>query len=402
MCSSSLNTSKFAFPLHGASESEVARDVAELCARDHDYLDGTIFNSICTKPLELAARIQAQYAESNIADNRIFPGASEAEQRVVVMLGGLLGSCNVQGAIVSGGTEANLLACAAALKNFRRTRSTTRRPHVLAPESIHFSFDKIAELLNFSLVRTPIDRHFRADIAELRRAITSDTALLVVTAGTSECGAVDDVESAAEIATLADLPLHVDAATGGFLIPFARELGYRLPQFDFSLDGVSSITIDPHKYGFVPPPAGCLLIRDDGPLRGFEFESHYVGTHHHKSLLGTRPGASALAVYAALRQLGWNGYREIVARLFADRDEFVQALLERGFDKAYDPQLTIIGIQHPQPEVVLANLEARGLIASVSRRYRFLRVVVQRHLSQEHYRHFLASLSECRLEAGVL
>jgi len=387
-----------AFPVQGMPEMDVAREIATLCATDHQYSDGLVFNSICSEPLPFAAAIHAKYLETNMGDNRVFPGPHLAEHRVIAMLGSLLGACDSHGAVVSGGTEANLLACAAAIRAFRKARHKNRRPQILAPETIHFSFDKVAALLDFDLLRTPTDSQFRADIDKLHRRLSSDTALIVVTAGTSECGAVDDVGAAAEIAAGAGVPLHVDAATGGFLIPFARELGYPLPQFDFSIPGVSSITIDPHKYGFVPPPAGALLIRNGGLLQNFEFESHYVGTYNHKSLLGTRPGASVLAIYAALRQMGWSGYKDIVRELLAKRDAFLRVVDEHGLKLAYDPDLTIVGIRVPQPDAALAYLEARGVVASVSRRLHFLRIVVQRHLTLQDYDHLLSCLTEYQRE----
>lgn len=396
---SNHNTLNRALPAEGVSEAAVVREIGALCAADHDYADGSVLNSICSAPLPFAAAIYAKYAEVNMGDNRIFPGPHEAERRVISMLGDLLSASDAQGIVVSGGTEANLLACAAALREHRKRRPRVRRAEVLAPESVHFSFDKLAALLGFDLVRTSIDSQFRADIGELRRRLSPRTALIVVTAGTSECGAIDNVQAAAGIAQEASVPLHVDAATGGFLIPFARELGHPLPQFDFSIPGVSSITIDPHKYGFAPPPAGCLLVRNGGALRGFTFESHYQGTHPHRTLLGTRPGAAVLAVYAALRRLGWSGYSKLVAELFEQRNYLLTRAREHGFELAYDPDLTIVGLREPQPEAALAYLEARGLVASVSRRYRFLRIVVQRHLAARDYDRLLSCLNDYRREA---
>ena len=396
---SPFNKEACVFPPTPATEAEITEEIAGLCGADHHYGDGSVFNSICSTPLPFATAIYMRYAETNMGDNRIFPGLHQAEDRVIGMLGSLLGVSNAEGAVVSGGTEANLLACAGALNRFRRVRPRVRRPQVLAPESIHFSFDKIAALLGFELIRTRIDHQFRADIEDLRRKVTARTALIAVTAGTSECGAVDDVEGAAIIAEETGTPLHVDAATGGFLIPFARELKYALPRFDFSVPGVSSITVDPHKYGFAPPPAGCVLFRQDGPLQNVEFKSHYLGTYSHKSLLGTRPGAAVLAVYAALRRMGHAGYRQIVEDLFQQRDWFMRTAQERGRELAYHPDLTIVGLRVPRPENALAYLESQGVVASVSRRHRFLRIVVQRHLASSDYQRLLSVLDKYAQEA---
>ena len=380
------------FPRRGAASAEVERRIAALCGKDYSYRGGTVFNSISSEPLPCAARIFKRHLAANMGDNRIFPSLPQAERRVTAMLGELLGAGNAHGMVVSGGTEANLLAMAAAVRQFRSSRQNARRPQVLAPESVHFSVEKAAVMLDVELVRAPLDSQYRVDVDGLRRRICGRTALVIVTAGTSECGAIDDVASVAEFTRRAGIPLHVDAATGGFLIPFARELGYEMPEFDFSVPGVTSITIDPHKYGFAPVPAGCLLARDSGVMAGLNFESHYVGTRNHASLLGTRPGAGVLATYAALMCMGRDGYREAVGRLFRSRDLFLDEALRQGLRLAYRPQLTIVGIRVDSPRSALSYLEARGLIASVSKRHDFLRIVVQRHLRGKDYRELLKHL----------
>jgi tyrosine decarboxylase MnfA len=386
------NTKTSVFPNSGRSRAEVKRHIAALCAADHSYPDGSVFNSISSQPLPVSAEVFFHYLATNMGDNRMFPSLREVERRVTAMLGELLGHPSALGAIVSGGTEANLLAIVAALGQFRRSRRGKCKPQILAPQSIHFSVEKIARVLDVELVRVRLDEQYRVDVDELRRKVCERTAVIVVSAGTSECGAIDDVTSVAEIARHTGIPLHVDAATGGFLIPFARELGYSMPNFDFNVRGVSSITVDPHKYGFAPIPAGYLLMRDRSLFSELDFASHYRGTSNHSSLLGTRPGAGVLAVYAALLYMGRNGYCNSVRHLFQARDQFIQGLGRHGLELAYQPQLTIVGINLQSPESALAYLQTKKLIASVSKRYQFLRIVVQRHLAAKDYRRLIAHL----------
>lgn len=375
---------------HGLGEAAVRDELDRLCARDHSYAGGTIFNSICSEPLPLAAEVFARHLSANSGDSRIFPGLHEAERRVTAMLGDLLGDADAHGVAVSGGTEANLLAVAAALRGRPRRAG---RPQLLVPESAHFSLEKVAALLDCELVCARLDARYRVDIDDMRRKISTRTALVVVTAGTSECGAVDDVPAAAQIAREAGLPLHVDAATGGFLIPFARELGYTLPAFDLSVPGVTSMAVDPHKYGQAPIPCGWLLVRERSWIERLRSESHYQGTRAHYGLLGTRPGASVLAAYAALRAMGRAGYRAMVAELFAMRAWLLERLAGAGLRLAFEPELTVVGVQSAEPEAVLARLEADGLLASVARRHGFLRLVLHRHLRREHLDVLVRSLS---------
>lgn len=386
------DASPFLFSEAGRSHDEVLQELSALCAGDHAYLDGTVFNSICSEPLPIASEVFSKYLATNLGDNRIFPGLKQVEARVTAQLGELLGHPSACGMLVSGGTEANLLALVAALRGFQTWRPGVARPQVLVPQSVHFSFEKLAAILDIELVRARLDSRYRVDVADLRDKVGDRTALIVATAGTSECGAVDDVAAIADIASREGIHLHVDAATGGFLIPFARELGHALPAFDFSVPGVCSITVDPHKYGGVPPPAGYLLFRDPEALARLDFASHYQGTFNHASLLGTRPGASVLAVYAALRHLGREGYRRLAAELFEKRDYLVELLAREGYALEYPPELTIVGVRVDSPGAVLARLEGQGLIASVSKRHQFLRLVVQRHLQRRDLERFVQSL----------
>jgi tyrosine decarboxylase/aspartate 1-decarboxylase len=380
------------FPEHGQSRAAVKRQIEALCAADHSYHDGSVFNSISTQPLPVSEEVFSRYLAANMGDNRIFPSLHEVEGRITAMLGELLGHRSAQGVAVSGGTEANLLAIVAALGRFRRHNKC--KPQILAPQSVHFSVEKIARILDVELAKANLDSQYRVDVDLLKRRVCERTAVVVVTAGTSECGAIDNVAAVAEITRNAGIPLHVDAATGGFLIPFARELGYNLPRFDFTIPGVSSITVDPHKYGFAPIPAGHLLVRDRDLFSELDFESHYQGTFNHSSLLGTRPGAGILAAYAALTHLGRNGYRDAVRRLFQARDQFIEDLRRHGLELAYQPELTIVGIRLPSPESALAYLQTRKLIVSVSKRHQFLRIVVQRHLAVRDYRRLIVHLKK--------
>ncbi|WP_328660020.1 tyrosine decarboxylase MfnA [Streptomyces sp. NBC_00334] len=382
----------------------VLDEVRDLCRDDHAYTDGTVFNSICSAPLEIARRVYAEHLDANLGDNRIYPSLRRAEAQLSAMLGELLGHPGAVGVTTSGGTEANLLAVLAAVRRHRSRSGGRGGPaRIVLPESAHFSFDKIVGLLPVEPVYAPLDERLRVRPAELARLVTADTALVVATAGTSEAGAVDDVPAVAEHTAALGVPLHVDAATGGFLIPFARELGHELPPFAFDVPGVTSVTLDPHKYGGVPIPSGHLLLRDGADAELLRTASHYRGTVDHHGLLGTRPGAAVLAAWAALRALGRDGYRDLVGGVFARRDLLLGLLRAAGFEVAVQPQLTVVTVRHPEPERLVDALERRGFIASVARRYGLLRLVVHWHQTEEQLRALVAAMADAdaRAEGGA-
>ncbi|MFI6443638.1 tyrosine decarboxylase MfnA [Kitasatospora sp. NPDC050543] len=388
-------------PAHGAGEERVLAELAELCAEDHGYRDGTVFNSICSTPLPVARQVFAAYQESNLGDNRIFPSLARAEAAVTGMLADLMGAADparTAGVATSGGTEANLLAVLAALGRHRRRFGADVPARVVLGDSAHFSFDKIASILPVEIVRTPADDRLRADVDRLLPLVDERTALVVATAGSSESGAVDDVPVIAAHAAALGVPVHVDAATGGFLVPFARRLGDRLPPIGLDVPGVTSVTLDPHKYGGAPIPSGQVLFRDGSDLDALRVASHYRGTHDHHGLLGTRPGGALLATWAALRAQGRDGYLATVAGLWERRALLVRLLTEAGFTVAPQPELTVVTVRHPDPAGLVDGLERHGLIASVARRLGLLRLVVHWHQSEEQLRQLVALMA--KLDGG--
>ncbi|MGW6912959.1 tyrosine decarboxylase MfnA [Kitasatospora sp. NPDC054939] len=383
-----------ALPAAGLPVERVLAELAGLCAQDHGYGDGTVFNSICSTPLPVAEQVFAAHQHANLGDNRIFPSLPRAEAEVTAMLADLMGGPGAHGVSTSGGTEANLLAVLAAVRRHRERHGEGVPARVLLGDSAHFSFDKIAALLPVEVVRVPSDARLRVDTGQLLPLITPETALVVATAGSSESGAVDDVPAIAAHAAALGVPVHVDAATGGFLVPFARELGEPLPDIGLAVPGVGSVTLDPHKYGGAPIPSGHVLFRSADDLDALRTASHYRGTFDHHALLGTRPGGALLATWAALRAQGRNGYRAAVAGLWERRALLVRLLGEAGFEVAPAPELTVVTVRHPAPEKLVDALEQRGLIASVARRLGLLRLVVHWHQSEQQLRCLVAVLAE--------
>ena len=176
-------------------------------------------------------------------------------------------------------------------RNIGRTKIRGGTPEVIIPTSAHASFDKAADLLGIRLVRVNLDQEYRVKPSEVKKAITDKTIAIVGIAGTTSLGTIDPIEELSEIALEKNLYLHIDAAFGGMVIPFLERLGYKLPKFDFRNQGVCSITIDPHKMGLAPIPAGGILFKDRTFILENCFEIPYLagGTYAHPCLLYTSP-----------------------------------------------------------------------------------------------------------------
>src|SRR5690606_28383669 len=145
----------------------------------------------------------------------------DLESRVIGMLGALMGNADARGHSVTGGTEANLMAMRAA-----RNMSETKKPEIIVPRSAHFSFRKAADILRLELREAELDDNYRVDTSSVSDLISDDTVAVVGVAGTTELGMIDPIPELSEICLEEGIHLHVDAAFGGFIIPFLREAGY--------------------------------------------------------------------------------------------------------------------------------------------------------------------------------
>ncbi|MBS7247144.1 MAG: tyrosine decarboxylase MfnA [Candidatus Jordarchaeales archaeon] len=379
--------------LRGISAKEVLRELEERLVSDMSYHSGRILGSMCTLPHPLARKIFSRYLEKNLGDPGLFPATFQLEREVISMLGELLGNSNASGIITSGGTEANISAMRIA-RNVSR-KNGRKGKTIIVPESAHASFDKAADLLDVKIIKARLDEEYRVDVDDVQEKVTSDTFAIVGIAGTTALGTVDPIEALSDIAEDKGIYLHVDAAFGGFVLPFLEKAGFRVPSFDFRNEGVCSITVDPHKMGMAPIPAGGLLLRDEKLFIENSFEIPYLagGKYNHPIILGTRSGATVIATWALLNHLGVEGYTKIVKRCMRNT-----RILERGIQKIdglrlpVKPTMNIIGILSDIVDVCKLDLELRKKGWALGKFPEFLRIVVMPHVKKRHIIEFLSEL----------
>jgi sphinganine-1-phosphate aldolase len=224
------------------------------------------------------------------------------------------------GTVTSGGTESILLAMKAYGDQARASaRRRARRPEVVAPSTAHVAFDKAAQCFGIKLVRVPVGADYRADVAAMRRAVNRSTVALVGSAPSFPHGVVDPIEELAGVAAERGIGFHTDACLGGFVLPWARRLGYDVPRFDFQVPGVTSMSADTHKFGYAAKGTSVVLYR------GTELRSHQYftatewpgGLYFSPTLAGSRPGGLSAACWAAMVATGEDGYLEATRRVLA-------------------------------------------------------------------------------------
>lgn len=382
------------FPEKGKTENDVLCEIEAYCAKDKAYSNSHVLNSICTEPLGIAKQAYMKAINTNLGDMRLFPGARSLEEELLHLFGSLLQNEDVAGSIVSGGTEANLLAMFVA----KQRAAEVKHPEIIVPESIHFSVVKAGVLLGVKLVTVELDQNFRAIPQQIEQSITEHTIAVFATAGTSETGAIDPIPEINEICMKHNLYLHVDAASGGFIIPFAKEAGELKPQFDFSLGAVMSMTVDPHKYGLAVIPAGFILFRNKELQDFIHFESFFVGTPNHKTFIGTRSAAGVASTYAVIKHLGRTGFVEKAKYYFQLKREMLKMLEQKNIETLGEADLNILIIKSIHPKETLKKLEQLGWYVSVSKRLKAIRIVLHCHNTVEELKEFvdiLVQLEKC-------
>jgi sphinganine-1-phosphate aldolase len=339
--------SEIKFPSQPTSADQILDSITEMQAQDADWRHGRLFSLIYHSESELEEVTKAAYMSCfslNALSHGAFPSMSRMEADIVGMTADLLGRPGAPGSLTSGGSESNFLAMKTA-----RDRAREVMPHITAPEmvipwSAHPSLSKAAGYLGVKVVRADMDSEQRADLASVVRSITPNTILLVASAPSWPHGMVDPVVDMAKLALSRNLMMHVDACVGGFVLPFAKRLGRPVPDFDLSVDGVTSISADIHKFGYTSKGASVILYRTDDifAFQPFDFEDWTGGNYSVATVLGSRPGGAVAAAWATLRYLGLPGYIELTRRCLEATRGFMDAVTAiDGFFVEGDPQYNL-------------------------------------------------------------
>ncbi|MBN2441687.1 MAG: tyrosine decarboxylase MfnA [Spirochaetales bacterium] len=378
----------------GLSVDALDKELRALLQKDINFDSGTILGSMCTRPHNLAIDIFTRYIEKNIGDPGLVSSTVELEKEVIAMLSSLLSLKNGFGYVVTGGTEANILALWTARKI---AKSSSSIKEVIVPDSAHFSFDKAGDLLGLRIKRIPLTSTLQVDLEKVKKAITPRTIALVGVAGTTSLGIVDPIKELSDIALVHNLYLHIDAAFGGYVLPFFKDLGFPSPQFSFRLKGISSVTIDPHKMGMAVIPSGCILYRTEDLARKVSPTVSYLsgGENAHATIVGTRSGASVLAVWSLLKHLGKAGYRTIIRRCM----EITFALAEEiksieDVELVIDPVINVLGITSRVFSIIDIAHKLREKDWAIALFPNHIRIVIMPHVYPEHIAHFIDDLKK--------
>ncbi|MCW2842902.1 MAG: Pyridoxal-dependent decarboxylase [Nocardioides sp.] len=293
----------------------------------------------------VAAEAVSMYAGANGLDPSAFPSMLAMENELVGFACDLVDAPDTAaGTVTTGGTESIMLAVQAA----RDARPDIERPNIVLPETAHPSFQKAAQYFGIDQVSVRVDGHYRAQVGAMAEAMDADTVLAVASAPSYAHGVIDPIAWIAAACAAKDVPLHVDACIGGWILAYADRIGRVKPAWTFAVPGVSSISVDLHKYGYTPKGASILLHRTAAGRRPTYFSSaDWPGyTMVNTTMASTRPGGPLAGAWATVQAIGEGGYVEL-ARDCLDAVDLLLAGIDRidGLELVVRPDSTLVAVR---------------------------------------------------------
>lgn len=330
-------------PEKGMSKEQVLGTLQAFKSRDMDWESGKVWCYVYNPgqdPAEVVKEAYLSFLTENGLDPTVFPSMLKLETDVVRMLATLLrGDGNVVGHLTTGGTESIMLAVKTARDRARALHPEITQPEMVLPKTAHAAFHKAAHYLGVKPVVVPINpATFQVEAEAMRAAITPNTILLVASAPSYSQGVIDPIAEIGKIAQEKDLLFHVDACVGGIHLSFMRKLGYDVPDFDFTVPGVTSISADLHKYGYAAKGASCVMYRskDIRKYQIFACTDTTAYTLINPTVLSTKSGGPMAGAWAILTYLGEEGFMRIVQSV----QQATQKLIE-GINAI--PELEVLG-----------------------------------------------------------
>jgi len=364
--------------------------------KDFTFSSGHILGSMCTQPHPIAKKAYLEFLETNLGDPELFPGTRNIELKYLSFVSNLLNAPKkATGLIGSGGSESNITAIWIA-------KNLSRKKEIILPESAHFSFEKIGSLMDIKLTYIPLNKDFTMNIQSLKKKINNKTAAVIGLAGSSELGTVDFIPEISDICKDQNIFLHIDAAFGGFVIPFLKKLGYIVNDFDFKLKGVNSISIDSHKMGFSAIPIGALIIRNKKWLDEISVETSYISIKKQAGVLATRSGGPVAAAYAVAKYLGNEGYKNLVKKCMNNTNYFEKKIKELGLNFVITPTMNVLGIKIKNPTKLVNKLTYYGWKVNKMERLSAIRIVIMPHVTKKIIDDFIPDLEKACKEVGEL
>ena len=306
-------------PQQGLSKEEILNTLQAFKSRDMDWKAGKVWCYVYNPgedPAEVTREAYLSFLTENGLDPTVFPSMLKLETEVVRAVIHLLrGDSNAVGHLTTGGTESIMLSVKTARDKARAEHPEITQPEMVLPKTAHAAFHKAAHYLGVKPVLVDIDPEtFKVRAEDMGRALTPNTILLVASAPSYSQGVIDPIGEIGKLAQEKNVLFHVDACVGGLHLSFMRKLGYDVPDFDFTVPGVTSVSTDLHKYGYAAKGCSVIMYRskDIRKYQIFACTDTTAYTLINPTVLSSKSGGPMAGAWAILNFLGEEGYKKII------------------------------------------------------------------------------------------
>lgn len=356
-------------PAQGAKPEEILAELQEMREGDADWRNGKAFCLVYYPGEKYGQAIRDAYnlfMSENALNPTAFPSLRQMENEVIGMTANLLnGPKTAAGSMTSGGTESILLA----VKTARRwgEQQGIHEPEIILPSTAHPAFQKACYYFGVKARVVRVGPDFRVDPTHVAARICRNTVMIVGSAPSYPHGVIDPITELGKVAQSAEVLFHVDACIGGFMLPFLPPNGYKIPDWDFRVPGVTSISVDLHKYGYASKGASALIHRTPELRKNqyYVYSEWQGGIYASTTMLGTRPGGAIAAAWAALKVIGYDGYVKLASdAMYATGQIRKEIERSRKFRILGDPDMTILSIGSDRYDMhqVADELAVRGWV----------------------------------------
>ena len=300
-------------PPKGWSADVVFEGLETMRSRDVRWREGRAFSLAYhagAEALAVAEEAYRRFSGENALSTDAFPSLKQIQAEVVAMAGVWLGATpSSAGFMTSGGTESILMAVKAARDRLLAERQI-RQPNMVMPTSAHAAFAKAGAYFGVEVRRVAVGSDWCADVAAMQSQVDKNTVLIVGSAPQYPQGVVDDIVGIAKIATDAQINCHVDACMGGVTLAYLQRLGENIAPWNLQVPGVSSISVDLHKFGYTSKGASVIMYASKHlrSFQGFVTDDWLGGVYGSSGVLGTKSGGSMASAWAVMHFLGDDGY----------------------------------------------------------------------------------------------
>ena len=300
-------------PSNGWSADDVFAGLEAMRTRDVRWREGRAFSLAYhagSEALAVAEEAYRRFSGENALSTDAFPSLKQIQAEVVAMAGVWLGATpSSAGFMTSGGTESILMAVKAARDRLLAERQI-RQPNMVMPTSAHAAFAKAGAYFGVEVRRVAVGSDWRADVAAMQSRVDKNTVLIVGSAPQYPQGVVDDIVGIAKVATEAQINCHVDACMGGVTLAYLQRLGENIAPWNLQVPGVSSISVDLHKFGYTSKGASVIMYASKHlrSFQGFVTDDWLGGVYGSSGVLGTKSGGSMASAWAVMHFLGDDGY----------------------------------------------------------------------------------------------